>query len=849
MNTFKQTSAKMSLLAVGLIACIVLNGCMQPHSLLPLPLTVPPSPPLPPQPAQSASEDLLLIEPPKQSLSPEVLRTPESPLVDTDALDGLKGQLLIRGREAFAQNCTQCHEAKRALTAKKSLDEWTETIDEMVEYADADDVDMDEGQLVAIATYLAQRTDDEIAAAKVAAEKRDPDDNGVLDDKDESKQDHSEEIRKGQIAFLYSCLTCHDADRSLPVQKSFDGWLVTIRRMAKKADANIATDDFDPIARYLSSRSDEEIAVAKTRAADKESKEEDNESKESSASSELADGKDAFYGSCIKCHDAERSLAVEKSFDEWMSTIRRMSQKEDADIDSDDFRSIATFLSDRTSDEINEAKASVKSERDADAQDEDSETEAEADTGRKFDPALVSSGRTAFYKSCVKCHDAQRSLGKKKGLASWRATVRRMAAKAGADVAPGDVEAISVFLASESAGGDGAVDEGGGEEVKSWTFSSTLSTLHRTSSDPIENPGFFVDAWVGADWQSEGPLRATVMACTSCHSDRNSSGGFTLELVEASATLDLRKLLFEKYHSKATKRSARHMSGSGNAHGGQLALNAPENASQVAPTHAISSERSPVSTSLDLKMGRFVVPFGAYSAVSHPGSYRTLTNPLMFNMGRRLDTGGPFQPVLPAPYSDEGANLRFGLREYRDRSYTLDLFAINGLQGTSSGANFNSSRSYTDNNRTPAVGGRYTLGNHVFRLGASGMLGQMQNEGSSELDYYLIGADALINAEFWRAYFEYARRREEAGPVNKNEIDGYIVELELKLLERLGFLTRYDTLDHEIAAIGEQSIDRFTWGFNFSFERAGLLLINHEHWMLDDRSDVDVIGARWVTTF
>ena len=340
------------------------------------------------------------------------------------------------------------------------------------------------------------------------------------------------------------------------------------------------------------------------------------------------------------------------------------------------------------------------------------------------------------------------------------------------------------------------------------------------------------------------------MACTSCHSDRNSSKGFTFELVEASATLDLKKLLFDKYRSSETKQTAARMTASqmtAGAHDTMLQLNGSENAS--ASNTMQQSVESPISTSADLKMGRFIVPFGAYSSFSHPGSYRTVTNPLMFNMGRRLDTGGSFQPVLPAPYSDEGVNLRFALREYCDRSYTLDLFAVNGLQGTTSGANFNFSRSYTDNNRTPAVGGRYTLGNNLFRLGASGMMGRMQNDGSAELDYHLIGGDAVVTLERFRAYFEYAFRREQAGIAADNEIDGYVLELEWRLLERLGFLTRYDTLEHEIASAGEQSVDRFTWGINLTMQRAGLLLLNHEHWMLNDRSDVDVIGMRWITTF
>ena len=53
--------------------------------------------------------------------------------------------------------------------------------------------------------------------------------------------------------------------------------------------------------------------------------------------------------------------------------------------------------------------------------------------------------------------------------------------------------------------------------------------------------------------------------------------------------------------------------------------------------------------SANVKAGRFVVPFGAFAARSHPGSLRTVTSPLMFNMGRRVGPIAPRQPVLPGP--------------------------------------------------------------------------------------------------------------------------------------------------------------------------------------------------------
>src|SRR5581483_69057 len=74
---------------------------------------------------------------------------------------------------------------------------------------------------------------------------------------------------------------------------------------------------------------------------------------------------------------------------------------------------------------------------------------APADSG--FDRALVARGSAAFQNACTQCHDAERSTSKTKDLAGWRATVRRMAGKSGADVPQGDWEAIATYLASLSA--------------------------------------------------------------------------------------------------------------------------------------------------------------------------------------------------------------------------------------------------------------------------------------------------------------------------------------------------------------------------------------------------------------
>src|SRR5438874_3382181 len=87
------------------------------------------------------------------------------------------------------------------------------------------------------------------------------------------------------------------------------------------------------------------------------------------------------------------------------------------------------------------------------------ESQAKGAGGQAFDPAVVSAGMAAFERSCTKCHDAARSLDRTKDLAGWRATVKRMAARRGADIPSADMEPIATYLASRNAPASGTPNE------------------------------------------------------------------------------------------------------------------------------------------------------------------------------------------------------------------------------------------------------------------------------------------------------------------------------------------------------------------------------------------------------
>ena len=435
--------------------------------------------------------------------------------------------------------------------------------------------------------------------------------------------------------------------------------------------------------------------------------------------------------------------------------------------------------------------------------------------GETLNSGTIAAGQAAFARSCTSCHDEQRSLQRSKNYAGWLATVRRMASKDGADISSADVVPIATYLASVAgAGGGGGAASAGGEAGSGWSFATTVSTLHRSASDayPLENPGFFADVWVTASYQSSGPLTGTVTACTSCHSRDNGGAGnaYSIELVEGSASLDLR--------------------------------------------HLFHGCRCDDGHELLLKAGRFVVPFGAFAGMSHPGSYRTVTNPLMFNMGRRVLVPNfpPGQPVLPQPFSDEGIDLIFRADVGEHLMFSCDLYAVNGLQGTGNSI-FNRSRAYFDNNEEPSGGIRLALGGDYFRLGVSALGGNLEEQNLPRVNYALAGADATVQiTERLRFYFEYAIRDQDSifAPGEKEKAFGTVTQLELMIWDApyVGLLVSYDTLDQRHPVFGNNSLSRVTWGFNIGLPGGSLLMINHERWSPRGDDEVDVFGVRWSIT-
>ncbi len=481
------------------------------------------------------------------------------------------------------------------------------------------------------------------------------------------------------------------------------------------------------------------------------------------------------------------------------------------------------------------AKESAGKSKAAAAQAKGQQNQGQAQ-GQSFDPAVVRAGQSAFEQSCTTCHDAARSLERSKDLAGWRATVRRMAAKSGAEVASSDLEPIAVYLASRSAPASGGQTAGTGgksgaaSDQSSVSTFATLSPMFRGGNDHIQNPDFAPLAFFGASWQSN-VVSARITLCITCHGVQEPGNVSRVDPLEVAVHWDLSQYL--DCHLEGMK-------------GG-------------------------------IDAGRFVVPFGAFSAQVNPGLYHTVSPPLIFNMGERIYNLDLGYPVLPMPDADEGVDLNLsvplGCGWSGPITATMDAYLVNGLEGNNTGIDFIQTRSLMDNNNRLSSGGRITIGEPNIRAGASLTGGRFDDPTTSTvpggLDYTIYGFDVQAHYERrLRFQFEFARRDSErvgffpTGPAEFGEVvQGYYAELEARHCNEshMSFLVRYDSQGHRsllppttsTLPSGRFDVERLTLGVNFELWRQSLLMIDLEHWLLPEPNKriADIGGVRYTITF
>lgn len=542
-------------------------------------------------------------------------------------------------------------------------------------------------------------------------------------------------------------------------------------------------------------------------------------------------GAAAFTKHCTECHDAQRSLRKTKNFAGWLATVRRMAKMEDADIPEDVHEDIARFLAQHARATESSPKAARSGTSEAASGNQAGSGEGgEKQTGSRgngSDASLVQSGELAFNRYCTSCHDAQKSLQATKDLAAWRNTVRRMAGKPDALIPQTVHESIATYLASRNrsgTAGSGAAADGG---PQSSVWATVSPTWRGGGGNAVQDPGFFPQLWAGATWQ-QGAVSARATACTACHA-QNEFG-----LVEAAVRFNISKYL-------------------------RSSCNRP------------SLDEPAADVAIDA--GRFIVPFGAFYQQSNPGVYRTVSMPLIYNMGERvyatnLSAGSLGFPVLPMPYSDTGANLSVGLPIAENATATLDAYLVNGLQGGANGIDFiQTYQQFFALNSQPAGGGRFSIGGQHLRLGASVMGGRFNRFATSPaLSYLIFGADATFRwKDRLRVQFEYAQRnsgRVGTAPANvfTERVGGMYLEGELLVSRHwnMSLLARYDSQSTQsllpppgsVLASGDFTVRRFTYGVNFTLPGGSLLMINNENWLLPrGLGNIDILGVRWAATF
>jgi nitrate/TMAO reductase-like tetraheme cytochrome c subunit len=596
-------------------------------------------------------------------------------------------------------------------------------------------------------------------------------------------------------------------------------WQMQNQRPVQKGISVIQVDNLDD--KHGRTTSDLELAPANPKMTEESSK------VETSGLNILLQGRENFTQGCTGCHDAAKSLSETKSYSSWMHTVEEMAAKKDADIAKSKFESIAAYLTlVAGKDGMHSTVGGSAGTQDGKAKD----SKGDDDKKAGLDKAVIATGQAEFQSRCTSCHDAEKSTSKTKSLSEWKATNVRMAAKQGANIPNSSIIPIATYLASlsEKGGSAGTANSKSSDAATSasMTVNGTISPTWRGGNDNLQNGGFFPDAWLGANWDSGKQLSGRVTSCVSCHTTADGQGD-RFELVEAVLRYDLTNFInpCQRNDAKAA-----------------------------------------------IEAGRFIVPFGAFASQNNPGVYRTVTRPLIFNMGQRVSDGDLGDPVLPMPYADEGANLSFSRLVSTDVRLGLNGYVVNGLQSGTTGINFDQSRDYVASNNRPSWGSRATLSGERLNLGASILTGQSSPSGgfagfSDPFYYKIYGYDATYRIpQVLRVQFEYARRESDRGTPDpdtlrvSDRVSGYYIEGEywLQNFKRISLLARYDKQERRslfapeesTIGLGSLSVERTTFGLNLNLRKAGLLMIDYEHWTLPDTlGSTDVIGTRWAYTF
>ena len=122
----------------------------------------------------------------------------------------------------------------------------------------------------------------------------------------------------------------------------------------------------------------------------------------------------------------------------------------------------------------------------------------------------------------------------------------------------------------------------------------------------------------------------------------------------------------------------------------------------------------------NVRVGRLNVPFGEFTLRHDPANFTTPSKPLPYAMGDMLEYGrvGFNLGIVPGPYVDNGVEAfgSFSLSATAQLDYAV--YVVKGLAGDND-LDFARSRSYVDNNKSPAFGARVVLTGDDWAVGGS----------------------------------------------------------------------------------------------------------------------------------
>lgn len=282
--------------------------------------------------------------------------------------------------------------------------------------------------------------------------------------------------------------------------------------------------------------------------------------------------------------------------------------------------------------------------------------------------------------------------------------------------------------------------------------------------------------------------------------------------------------------------------------------------------HGIEIDRAHVdwtpTPAFNVQAGRIGVPFGEMSVRYDPTSHRSVSKPLIYDMGRMAYYGrsGFNLGVVPQPYVDTGIVVYGQVWPSEQVQFWYGAYVVGGMRGDND-FDFAAMRTslYVDNNNEPAGGGRAVLtisssepdsAFKDFSFGLSGMYGHYDPKRLRA--YTALGFDAALRVGPLTIRGEAAFIRVEINPdpslYRFELIDtyfdkaGFFVELEHPIGSRVISLYRFDTLARKgIPMPGsdpllstDSQILRYTQAFQFLLSSSMYAKASYEYtWMND----------------